>query len=177
MNKTIHGLRGFSAFIVVIAHVYGMSVLAGFFPDYGPTFIGSLGVCIFFMISGYLITQSLVKHKHVPTFLKNRIIRIYPVFLALHLVIFSAGPIINYEWLGSVTPTEYILHFLSNLFLLPGIFELPLAQGNAWSLSYSFCFILSLFPIISSLRMQKSPNQKKHSGSPYPHKCYCYISS
>lgn len=142
MNLSIHGLRGLSAFLVVLAHAYGMAVTGGFFKDRGHVSIGDLGVNLFFMISGYLIIKSLYKNPNVIAFLKNRLIRIYPVFLTLHIVLFIFGPIIHYEWLGEVEVIEYIGNFLSNMFFLPGIFDLPLAQKNAWSLSYEICFYL-----------------------------------
>ena len=40
------------------------------------------------------------------------------------------------------SPAEYALQFFSNLLLLPGVLPLPLAQKNAWSLSYEFAFYL-----------------------------------
>ena len=40
------------------------------------------------------------------------------------------------------SPAEYALQFFSNLLLLPGVLPLPLAQKNAWSLSYESAFYL-----------------------------------
>jgi peptidoglycan/LPS O-acetylase OafA/YrhL len=150
-NTTIQGLRGFCALIVIISHTYLMGYTAGFFPripnDLVHSYVsnlGGFGVEIFFCISGYLILQSLLKYGKVGRFLVNRAIRIYPVFVALHLVMFTLGPLIHYEWMGDLlhSPVRYGLHFFSNLFFLPGIFPLPLAQKNAWSLSYEFAFYL-----------------------------------
>jgi peptidoglycan/LPS O-acetylase OafA/YrhL len=148
-NLTIHGLRGLAAILVVFYHIYGMAYIGGFFRErtvegafriyhnFGP-----MGVNIFFMISGFLIIGSLSRHVEIKKFMINRIIRIYPVFLCLHLVVFLFGPFINYEWLGNVNLREYILGFISNIFLLPGMFDLPIAQKNAWSLSYEFTFYI-----------------------------------
>lgn len=141
-NLTINGLRGFSALIVVLAHIYGMAVAGGFFTDLGSSSLGTFGVCIFFMISGFLIVQSLNKHSNLGVFLKNRVLRIYPVFLFLHISIFLAGPVIGYEWLKGIEVRSYVINFFSNLFFLPGIFDMPIAQKNAWSLSYEFLFYL-----------------------------------
>ncbi|MFY4670306.1 acyltransferase family protein [Bacillus anthracis] len=167
-NLTIHGLRGLAAILVVLYHIYKMGQTGGFFsekPVEGFFKIyynfGSMGVNIFFMISGFLIIGSLSRYFDIKSFLINRIIRIYPVFLTLHLIVFLMGPIINYEWLGSVSTKEYLEGFFVNLFLLPGIFDLPLAQKNAWSLSYEFTFyvISSLF-FYSIYKMEKGIFQK-----------------
>lgn len=153
-NITIHGLRGFSALLVVIDHIYYMSIDGGFFKSLGGSNLGGLGVHLFFIISGFLIIQSLLKHSEVNNFLWNRIIRIYPVFLFLHLGIFAFGPIINYEWFAGINFPQYTINFLSNLFLLPGIFPLDIAQKNAWSLSYEFAFYLVAISAFMILRMK-----------------------
>ena len=150
-NLTLEGLRGFSASVVICYHLHNMAENGGFFhPHHTPwvnSFIksaGPFGVLLFFMISGYLIVQSLVKYSSIPLFLKHRVWRIYPVFGLLHVVIFTFGPWYNYAWMGALrhSPVQYVLHFLSNFFVLPGIFPLPLAQKNAWSLSYEWAFYL-----------------------------------
>ena len=99
---------------------------------------------LFFCISGYLIVSTLVKHGDVKRFAINRIARIYPLFLILHLIMFTAGPLAGYEWMGDLRhdPLAYAGHFLSNLFFLPGMVDLPIAQKNAWSLSYEAAFYI-----------------------------------
>jgi peptidoglycan/LPS O-acetylase OafA/YrhL len=147
-NPYIHGLRGFAALIVFIFHIYGMSQILGVIPEdfFFPAKIAfvslSCGVDIFFMISGYLISASLIRHANVRAFLLDRVIRIYPVFLFLHLCLFALAPLMNYKWLSGISAGAWCTHFISNLFLLPGVFDLPLLQLNAWSLSYEFAFYL-----------------------------------
>jgi len=162
-NETMHGLRGLASVIVVFFHIYGMAYIGGFFEkrEIAGFFrifhnFGSMGVNMFFMLSGYLIIGSLARHGNIKNFMINRIIRIYPVFLTLHIVLFLFGPIINYEWLGDVSITQYIAGFISNLLLLPGIFDLPIAQKNAWSLSYEFLFyIVSALFFLITLKIKK----------------------
>lgn len=154
-NYSMQGLRGFSALIVVIDHIYQMAYKGGFFHYRGDTGLGYIGVDLFFMISGFLIIQSLIKHGEVNVFLKNRVIRVFPVFLFLHFSIFLAGPIAHYEWFGDVSVSKYIFNFFSNLFLLPGMFDLQIAQKNAWSLSYEFAFYLmacALYLILNKVK-------------------------
>ncbi len=106
----------------------------------------SFGVDIFFVISGYLITASLIRHNNIKAFLIDRCIRIYPLFLSLHVIIFAVAPIIGYKWFAGISLESWLINFVSNLLFLPGIFNLPLAQLNAWSLSYE-----ALFYIIAAL--------------------------
>ncbi|BBB90113.1 MAG TPA: acyltransferase [Methylomusa anaerophila] len=156
-NMTIHGLRGLCALLVVFAHVYGMSVTGGLLQ--GKTSLGLIGVNIFFMISGFVIPLSLLKHDNIKEFFINRIIRIYPVFLTLHLIVFATGPIIGYEWFKNISIFEYIKNFLTNLFMLPGMFRIPIAQKNAWSLSYEFAFYVAM-SVLFYLVMNQKQKQK-----------------
>lgn len=146
-NACIQGLRGFAAFAVVMYHLHYMSAKAGFtLPASSPWAenVGPYAVLLFFCISGYLIVSTLHKHGDVRRFAWNRVLRVYPLFLILHLVMFTIGPLMNYEWMGELrhAPLAYIGHFFSNLVFLPGLFNLPIAQKNAWSLSYEAAFYL-----------------------------------
>ena len=104
--------------------------------------MGRHGVELFFTISGYLISGSLVRHGKAKTFLIDRAVRIYPVFLVIHVIVFLTGPLIGYKWMVGLTPVQWTFDFISNALFLPGIFNLPLAQLSAWSLSYEALFYL-----------------------------------
>jgi peptidoglycan/LPS O-acetylase OafA/YrhL len=148
LNRQIHGLRGFSALAVFIYHVYGMATLWNFWPPalgpVAPIFAaGKHGVEIFFMISGYLITGSLIRHGDAGKFLLDRAIRLYPVFLTIQILVFAVGPVIHYKWLSDITAGPWLAAFVENAFFLPGVFDLPLGQLNAWSLSYEAAFYLT----------------------------------
>ena len=148
-NEALIGLRGFLALSVLIYHIYNSSVLENYIVEspknsllYYMNYAGPISVNLFFVISGYLIIKSLVNKRTLREFVLNRILRIYPVFLTIHLIIFGVGPLINYKWMKDISLGQYFIHFFSNLFLLPGIFPFPIAQIVAWSLSYEFAFYL-----------------------------------
>ena len=89
------------------------------------------------MISGYVINASLLRHGDVVSFAIDRVARIYPVFLAVHLGIFTVGPLIGYKFFHGLGLIEWAYQFASNVLFLLGVFNLPLAQIVAWSLIYS----------------------------------------
>jgi peptidoglycan/LPS O-acetylase OafA/YrhL len=163
LNRQIHGLRGFSALAVFVYHVYGMGTLWNFWPavlnPVAPVFAaGKHGVEIFFIISGYLITGSLIRHASAAKFLIDRAIRIYPVFMTIQVIVFSLGPIIHYKWLAGISPPAWALAFVENGLFLPGIFDMPLAQLNAWSLSYEAAFyLLSALSFVLARRIGRWP--------------------
>ncbi|WP_058710601.1 acyltransferase family protein [Paenibacillus jamilae] len=147
VNHTLTGLRGLLALSVVIYHIYGSAVLESYIhevsrsnPVYLLNFAGPISVKLFFVISGYLITRSLLQKSTLREFAINRFLRIYPVFMTIHLMIFAVGPFIGYKWMTGIGFGDYIKHFISNALMLPGIFPLPIAQIVAWSLSYEMVF-------------------------------------
>jgi peptidoglycan/LPS O-acetylase OafA/YrhL len=170
LNPQIHGLRGFSTLAVFVYHVYGMGTLWNFWPaEFNPAApffaAGKHGVEIFFIISGYLITGSLIRHQSAAKFLVDRAIRLYPVFMTIQLIVFGLGPLIHYKWLSGISASGWAVAFVENGLFLPGIFDLPLAQLNAWSLSYeaafyllsAACFVLAgrvgRWPVIAALAL------------------------
>jgi peptidoglycan/LPS O-acetylase OafA/YrhL len=153
----IQGLRGVAALSVLLVHVYVMPLLAGFLPDL-PTWFhkiantGGHGVELFFMISGFLIPASLVRHGEVSTFFYDRCMRILPVFVVLHVILFTIGPIVGYRFFKGIDVFDYVKLFVVNLFFLPDALRLPIGQQNAWTLSYEWAFYIWFAAIFVSRR-------------------------
>lgn len=78
----LDGLRGVAILLVIVYHNFG-------FINY--FFFGWLGVDLFFVLSGFLITDILLKSLNKPNYLRNfymrRVLRIFPVYF-LSLIIF-----------------------------------------------------------------------------------------
>lgn len=143
----VQGLRGLAAVSVLIVHLYDMPLLAGFLPAvpgwfHGTINMGGHGVELFFMISGFLIPASLVRHASVSKFFYDRALRILPVFVVLHLVLFIAGPLVGYKFFKDIDVLSYVGIFLANLFFVPEALGLPIGQQNAWTLTYEWAFYI-----------------------------------
>ena len=148
-NESIRGLRGLAILMVFVLHEH-QAVQTGHLscrlaedsPLVPVLLWGHRGVELFFMISGYLIVASLIRHQSAAQFLAQRIVRIYPAFLLPHLLIFAAGRIYGYHWIAQLDLAQYVWHFSTNLLMLPGYFEMPIANLVAWSLSLEMVFYL-----------------------------------
>ena len=148
-------LRIFGAFLVFFSHSYALANL----PEpwvFGTMSAGGLGVAIFFSISGFLTTKSIIADPNPFAFSGKRILRIFPALIAVSVIsalvigpAVSATPLSTY--FSSSRPYSYILNniFLSPQFDLPGIFlknHFPLSMnGSLWTLPLEcLCYILLL---------------------------------
>lgn len=114
---------------------------------YPGVYSASVGVKIFFFISGLLVTHSLLRSRDLGTFFVARFMRIWPALITLvALTAFALGPLVTVE-----TPRNYFnnlspyLYALNNLLLtgydhLPGVFtESPfprMVNGSLWTLPW-----------------------------------------
>lgn len=155
---SVQGLRGLAASTVVVVHLYAMPYLAGLIPAGFPIRLhdalvtGGRGVELFFIISGYLIPASLVRHRGVWRFFYDRAMRIMPLFVILHLLLFGIGPIVGYKFFPSLDGSHYIAVFLTNLFFVPELFGHPIGQQNAWTLAYEWAFYIWFAALFVALK-------------------------
>lgn len=116
--------------------------------------IGHVSVLIFFVVSGYLITQSWDRTPNIWRFLRSRLLRIFPALLAIALLCaFILGPLVTVFPIGkyftSSMPYMYVVNTLALypfLSKLPGVFSTTPygAEVNAplWTLRFEFTFYL-----------------------------------
>lgn len=114
LNMNIQWLRGFSVLAVVLFHIN-----SGFFSN------GYLGVDIFFVISGYVISPQLLylfnTNINIKTalyiFFIRRILRLAPVFLTITilfgLIIFLIGPFMDHHRIYGQLISSYL--FIGNI--------------------------------------------------------------
>lgn len=161
---SVQGLRAVAALSVLMDHFYDMPKGGmydipnpGFLPPIWPWLqsvinVGGHGVELFFMISGFLIPASLVRHGSLPRFFYDRVLRIMPVFLVLHLALFTIGPIVGYKFFRGIDLSNYFAIFTANLFFVQDAVGLPIAQQNAWTLTYEWAFYIWFASTFAVLR-------------------------
>lgn len=118
----------------------------------GQTTFGSLAVDAFFVISGFLITQSWLRSKGQADYLRKRVRRIYPGFLVAALFCAAiVGPPASDSvsaYLHGFHPLRFVWSALTlSLLALPPVFaHLPFyseINGSLWTIRYEFwCYLL-----------------------------------
>jgi peptidoglycan/LPS O-acetylase OafA/YrhL len=94
-DNNIQLLRLLAAAGVIAFHSYAFTGQMESDPVWratSDTNLGALGVKCFFVLSGFLVTQSWLRHPRLPAFVTARVLRIYPaLFAAVALTILLAG--------------------------------------------------------------------------------------
>lgn len=147
--------RGAAAFFVTLFHISAMSFKYYQYDFLGVSAIGrSGGVDFFFILTGFLLYHT-YGHKigtkmNVLTYLTNRIIRIYPFYWLITLIVLPVYFLVPSFGYGYETLTDTII----KSFLL-----LPQTQGPvlpvAWSLSYFILFYFA-FGLLMALRKRSA---------------------
>ena len=164
-------LRLLFAAFVVVHHCYPISGISEqdplFYFSHGSLSYSYLGVRGFFIISGYLIFQSLFRSKNILDYLVKRILRIYPALLVVLIISMLAcsfvfdGSISSYFSQKSTltyVPVNLSLIKLQNS--ITGVFEdNPLKSainGSLWTIIYEFSMYLFLIPFLFLRRFSSS---------------------
>lgn len=152
----IDGLRGLAILLVLIYH-YGLEYqghgLFGHFALASLMEMGWMGVDLFFVISGFLITSILLETRDGPSYLKNfimrRFLRIWPLYyLNLFALIIVAPHFMPSPELNSVVEKQawFWAYGANWLFALEGGFNRT-ACGYFWSLAVEEQFYV-LWPLV-----------------------------
>lgn len=148
-NVAAHGLRGLASFMVLCAHILGGTARHIYPADAAyvaavqvPWYLGTFGVELFFVISGYVILPSALKYRP-RAFALRRLLRIYPLFFVLSLlfVLLNAAT----ERAPGLNSWESVLAGLLFLNLFTGTEQLT---PNAWSLTFEVMFYILTCAIV-----------------------------
>lgn len=163
-NNSFDHLRLIAAYMVLITHQFGVLKLDAEWP---LGILGAWGVNIFFAISGYLNTISLLSSKSPPVFLMARGLRIYPALIFCIAFTVLLGACVTTKSPGDYFGLETFQHFWRNAGVffgqrntLPGVFESnPVVGMNAslWTLPIEGRFYLYLAAAIFVLRYLPLP--------------------
>ena len=157
----IQALRAIAVLLVFLFHLK-----INFFSN------GYLGVDIFFIISGYVITKQLLNNYYsikspIKNFFIKRIFRIAPVYFFIiglfYLIFLLFGPLTEIDYF--IDKLKYIVSFTSNIFYLnyqrdyfDNIFDDPL--NHTWSLGVEMQFYF-LYPFFLYYLIKNKINLKK----------------
>lgn len=141
-DSTIDGLRGLAALAVVVHHVLHFAVRHSSNPDVvafsaliSVDYVdwGRFGVVLFFLISGYVVPEYLLRGGYLSVFAGQRALRIYPVFWVS--IIF----VLLYKFLsaGELVPLRTVI---GNATLFPQVFSAPWLSGVYWTLNIEIIF-------------------------------------
>ena len=167
-NNNFHLLRLIAASAVLYSHSYPLASgdrhAEPLRAAYGCTF-GSIAVDLFFVISGMLVTMSLMRRSSAMDFAKARFFRIWPALtVAVLLSILVLGPALTTVPLSTYfSSRDTAKYLLFNLFLLKGVvYVLPgvfatnpwpdAVNGSLWTLTYELKCYLALLASWMPLR-------------------------
>jgi peptidoglycan/LPS O-acetylase OafA/YrhL len=150
-NPRIDQLRWLAATIVFLFHfhleyrVLGGAPLASNWAALITE--GHTGVGLFFTLSGFLFMQIALAQKTIVyrDFVRNRVLRIFPLFLTIFLVATSIGR-------DNFQPQDLLYLFATNLGHAPT--SGTVVTGAAWTISLEFLFYL-VFPFLARFALER----------------------
>ena len=165
-DNNLDFMRFVAASAVIYAHAYNLQNTPDPFSNFLGIGTGHLAVAIFFCISGFLISGSLVNRAKLVDFTIARILRIYPALIVVNIiVVITAGIFFTTlpigEYFSSMQTAKYFIinsTLLNVEFELPGVFmdnAFPGAvNGSLWTLPvemrmYVLVFVAGCIAIIA----------------------------
>jgi exopolysaccharide production protein ExoZ len=163
----IHILRGLAIVMVLAAHIPGLWLLNrnqvwSVFQFYkidilAPLQIsdggGHLGVIVFFLISGYIISTVAQKETRIE-FLIKRFFRLFPTLFVCCAIAYVLVTISNVFAIGPIYSTDAVnvIDFIKSAFMLSWFDQTPRALSVAWSLMPELIFYSWVFFLINYMR-------------------------
>jgi peptidoglycan/LPS O-acetylase OafA/YrhL len=133
--KVLDGWRGVSIVLVLITHLVPLG-------QHANTAVGILGMSLFFTLSGFLITSSLLRSDaSLRDFVIRRVFRIVPLAWLYFVIVFM---------FQTETPRSWIAHFLFYANLPPP--QIRLATDHIWSLCVEMQFYLGVAILFALFR-------------------------
>lgn len=146
-------LRLAAAFMVLVAHCFsitGRKIQEPFYAlSHGEMYLGTVGLIVFFVISGFLIAKSWDRHRDTIKYFWGRFLRIVPGLLCVVLLaMFVIGPLVSpypvNEYFTNQTTWKYLgtVTIFYNPNELPGVFDTNPSpsgpNGALWTLAAEF---------------------------------------
>ncbi|AQZ65225.1 acyltransferase [[Actinomadura] parvosata subsp. kistnae] len=152
----LDALRGPAALAVTMHHA-GWTFLPGVWAEVDRRIdLGSWGVLVFFLVSGYIIPASLERQGDLRAFWVGRGFRLLPLLIlacGLALVLAAAGLLPGPKGLGE---RPWPLVVLGNVTMLQELLNLPAVINVTWTLSYEMAFYLVSVALFAARQAHRS---------------------
>ena len=175
-KKTMHQnnfniLRFMAAIMVMAGH---MSYIdgSGNLPVFWGQGVQTLGVKIFFLVGGYLISKSWLSDSNILRYSIKRIMRIFPaLFLYVLFAALIAGPLFTNIPLQEYFSNNQFIRYFQNIIMfpvysLPGVFtENPysnVVNGSLWTLPVEVMMYILVPVILFLVGAKKKDNMSKN---------------
>ena len=144
--------RFVAASLVLVSHSFALT--GNVEPKVGNITVGLFAVWVFFIMSGFLITQSWIQYPRFMVFMIKRALRIFPALIVVCVV-----SIVGLGFFSTLSYFTYLktpgaVQYLNNIMLfntsygLPGVFSSNIypgaVNGSLWTLAYEFTMYLSI---------------------------------
>ena len=162
----LNGVRAIAAMMVVIHHVEQTKAMFALPSSYRSSLLGELGVTLFFVLSGFLITYLLLVEKHdlgtisLRAFYARRILRIWPLYYLIIVLAFFIVPtffptlLIGMRGLGEQLHKDFGTKLAMYIFFVPNVMlAMPLKYSlvpfasHLWSVGAEEQFYL-IWPLL-----------------------------
>ena len=138
----IDALRGIAAILVVAYHYTAGYKYTFGWPGTQPLILfgsAQIGVAIFFVISGFVISMTLERSDSALDFIVSRFARLYPAFWSCAFLTTFLIALTGFNPFGLTN-----LGFLSTITMANGVFDLPYVDPSYWTLTRELLFYILL---------------------------------
>jgi peptidoglycan/LPS O-acetylase OafA/YrhL len=170
-NNNFDFIRFLAATLVIFSHAYPLtSHLGEFFSNHshGQWTLGGIAVATFFIVSGFLVTQSYERSLSLIKFTKYRVLRIFPGFIvSVFFGTFIIGTLVTTLPVKNYLLNQSTYNYLKTIFLfpmqytLPGVFENSSMNnsinGSLWTIPFEILsyVVVALFGFFGLLKYRK----------------------
>jgi len=175
-NNNFNLIRFVAAFLVLITHSYALTtgnVMTEPLRAYLDMTWGMIAVDVFFIISGFLVTASLLTRKNLQAFVVARFLRIYPaLWVMIAFTVVALG-----LWVTSLSAHDFFIRretlvfILKNMtmvrdvaYILPGVFEtVPFkgtVNGSLWTLPLEIRMYVTLAVVWATMTVFGARREK-----------------
>jgi len=141
--QELDALRGIAAIMVVLFHFTLNMPEAKFGFKYGVT-----GVDLFFIISGFVIFESINNSKSAYEFIVNRLSRLFPTYWVCVTITFILSCFVQFFWQHKPISGISIINYFSNLSMFQYYLNVQDLDNSYWTMIIEMLFYIFIVTIL-----------------------------